>query len=306
VLFDVMQILRAGNPEYNKFHFAWTLTNWCNYQCSYCYEQLVMVDKWQKEQSSSNYKLTLTKLKKFDAPFEIELLGGEPTLHPQLTEILTELCSIELCQRIELFTNLSRPLSYFADLDQASLSRMTVTASFHPEYYNQDFIEKADAINRMQHLNIRVSVNISDDPAHWPVTLELIEQLSSRNISYGLHWLHESTDWTPNYTPECFALFQQFETPADARFSYEFDSGPQQLSSLEVYNQNLHRLTGYTCTPQFFEIYFDGTVANTCTGQRFNSLFLKQEQLLRKVSCPRDCCVCESMLNFYKEAPCAQ
>lgn len=296
-----MKVIRAGNINYDIFHFAWTMTNWCNYDCSYCYEKPVMVDKWQKENSMTSYKLVLNKLKNFDAPFEIELVGGEPTLHKNLQEIFLKLCEIPNCKKIELFTNLSRPLSYFINLNKPELSLLTICASFHPEHYEEEFFEKLYKINKMKHLNIRVSVNISDNPEHWPITLNLLNKLIENKIEYGLHWLHENSVWNAKYTNECFETFHKFETLDDIRYTYEFEDTIQQMTSLQIYNKNLHKFKGYKCTPRYFEIKFDGTISNTCTEKKVNSLILKKDEMLKKVKCPKDCCVCESMLYFFKE-----
>lgn len=302
-----MKVIRAGNPNYDMFLFTWVLTNWCNYSCTYCCEQGMMVDKWAKQDSISNYKLTLSKLKRFDKPFHVELYGGEPTLHPNLLEILHTLKSIDNCKIVQIITNLSRPLAYFEQMNVPELHDVGIMASFHSEYYDTDFITKAKAINAMEHLHFRVTVNLSDDPAHWPLILDLIKQLDENNIEYGLHFLYDTATWKSNYTEEFYKLFQPlqknlFQGKQVQIHSYEFEDGTvQHLTDLEVFENKYHYFKGYTCTPRFYEIAFDGTIRNTCTRKEFNTLTITADKIERTESCPRDCCSCEMMFNAYKE-----
>lgn len=304
-----MKVIRAGNPNYNTFLFTWMLTNWCNYSCTYCCEKGNMVDKWAKEDSISSYKLTLTKLKRFDKEFFVELYGGEPTLHPNLTEILHELKAINNCKMVQITTNLSRPLAYFDQLNLPELDGLGIMASFHPEHFDDAFITKARAIHNMQHLHFRVTVNLSPDAVHWPMTLDLIKELDANGIEYGLHFLNDTDFWKANYTEEFFKLFSPLQKNLFAGkqvqiHNYEFEDGTvEQLTDLEIYERKLHHLTGYTCTPRFYEIAFDGSVKNTCTRKSYNVPMFNATRIEETVSCPRECCGCEMMFNAYKEAP---
>jgi MoaA/NifB/PqqE/SkfB family radical SAM enzyme len=295
-------IVRAGNPDYTIFMFTWMLTNWCNYQCEYCCEKTRLVSDWQKEDSISRYKLTLSKLKRFDKPFQIELYGGEPTLHPNLAEILHTLKQIAHCKNVYIITNMSRPLAYFKQLDVPELDGVYVMASFHPDYYTNDFLEKVRAINEMDHLRLRVTVNLSDQSDHWPTTVGLIKALEEQSIDYGLHFLNSTDTWTSNYSAEFFKLFSPLQKSSKHLYDYEFDDGTvRQIDDLEIYEKNYHRFKGYTCTPRFYEIDLDSTIRNMCTRAEFNIPLITGEKIERTVSCPNDCCGCEIMFNARKE-----
>lgn len=302
-----MKIVRAGDPNFTKFMFTWMLTNWCNYQCTYCCEKTNMTDKWLKDDSISSYKLTLAKLKNFDAPFHMELYGGEPTLHPNLKEIMLTINAAPNCTSMQVTTNLSRPLHYFEDLNVPELNGVIIAASFHPEYYSHEFLDKVLAINQMEHLQIRLTVVLSDKKDYWPMTLEFIDSLVQNKVEHGVHFLTETPLWKPVYTSEFYETFRAvkdtlYKGQVVQLHQYEYDNGElHEYTDLEIYEHNLHYFNGYQCTSRFFEIDFDGTFRNTCTRREFKGLSVSKEKLERRESCPRDCCGCEMMFNAYKE-----
>lgn len=268
-----------------------------------------MVDKWMKEDSISSYRLVLAKLKNFDSPFHLELYGGEPTLHPNIKDIMLAVNAAPNCTSLQVTTNLSRPLHYFEDLNIPELDGVFIAASFHPEYYTTEFLEKVIAINKMEHLRIRITVVLSDQPEFWDTTLGFINALVENNVEHGVHFLTETPFWKPNYTEEFYETFRSvkdtlYKGQTVQLHRYKFENNQERdYTDLEIYEQDLHYFKGYKCTSRFYEISFDGTFRNTCTRKEYKSLSINREKLEQRESCPRDCCSCEMMFNAFKEAP---
>ena len=63
------------------------LTDFCNQNCPFCFAREEMTKSVQKKLELEDYKKIALKAKRFGAKF-LQLLGGEPTLHPQFGEIL--------------------------------------------------------------------------------------------------------------------------------------------------------------------------------------------------------------------------
>lgn len=298
------KIVCAGDKNYSLFHFSWTLTNWCNYSCTYCSAKPVMVDKWKKDENISKYKLTLEKLKRFDAPFHIQLYGGEPSLHPNIKDILLGLKQIDNCKQISIITNLSKSLNFWKDI---MMPGVDVCASFHPEYYDDQFISKIKFLNNLKDCYIRVTVNLIDKKEYWPMTLEFIEQLKKNNIDHNLHYLYNTPFWKSNYTEEFFKTFGSIENHTykgkNILFhTYKFDDGSTlQYKDLEIYNLGYHKFKGFKCRPLFYQIHFNGDIVNSCTKRPIKNLLLTKDLLDVTEICPCDSCACEVMFNFYKE-----
>lgn len=296
-----MKVIRAGNPEYSLFHFEWILVNWCNYKCTYCSSAHFMTDQWQKDQSAANYKLTLARLKKFNSPFHIELYGGEPSLHPNINEIIDELAVIDNCELIEIITNLAKPLHFWQSIPA---SKVSICASYHPEFTDKLFIDKVRQLNDTHY--IRTTVNLIDNPVHWPATLDFINQLTDLGIDYNLHYLNNTDSWQSNYSEEFFKTFNPlknnvYQTQTVELYNYEFANGVRKLQDLEIYKDQLHHFKGYKCNPRFYTIGFDGTIKNMCTSKSVDKLLFNDQDISVTEICPNESCACEVMFNFYKE-----
>lgn len=300
------KIIWAGDKNYNIFHFSWTLTNWCNYACTYCSAKSIMVDKWKHDESISKYKLTLEKLKRFDSLFAIQLYGGEPSLHPHIKEIIVELKKIDNCKQISIITNLSKSLNFWKDI---AMPGVEICASFHPEYYDNQFLDKIKFLNNLKDSYIRVTVNLIDDKKYWPLTLEFINQLKEANVDYNLHYLINTPFWKNNYTEEFFNTFKSIDSHNYKgkdlnHYTYKFEDGTiSNFKELEIYKLGYHKFKGFKCRPLFYQIDFEGNIQNSCIRKNIKSVLIKKDLLDREEICPRDYCACEVMFRFYKESP---
>lgn len=290
----------CGFPDYKTLHFEWFFTDWCNYACSYCSAATMMSEAFSKEDSPSIYKLTLSRLLMLDTPFNVELLGGEPTLHPNIEEVLLTLNQTELCTKIEVVTNLSRSLSFFESLNKPELNKTTILASYHPEYFKESFVEKCVAVTKMEHLDFMVNVNLFDKPDTWQDTIRFINELKDNNVNYGFNFLNPTPTYNPNYTKEFFKLFEPYlETRQKNDFPYEFTDGTiTTLSESQIIEHGYNRFNGYKCYPTMYRIMNDGVIKNICTNKVVS---ITMKDMFKQEICPRNFCDCDIMYNFYKE-----
>lgn len=86
--FEVKDFKRLTAMEYtNKFVIEFKPTDNCNFNCSYC----CFHDNSSKHLSDEQFANYLEVLKKMDTPKEeifLFVYGGEPTMHPKLTEMI--------------------------------------------------------------------------------------------------------------------------------------------------------------------------------------------------------------------------
>ena len=140
----VIQVVNAGIKGYDHLHFGWFMVDWCNYNCSYCSTAELMRETYSKIDSNGKHKLVIERLKRMEGAFNIDLYGGEPTLHPDFDEILSALVKIDNCKAVEIKTNLSRSLAFYQRIQPHD--KVKVSASYHPEYHSQAFIDKCIAL----------------------------------------------------------------------------------------------------------------------------------------------------------------
>jgi organic radical activating enzyme len=290
------KVIMCGDPNYNIVQFEWFLTNWCNFKCSYCSEADNMIDRYSKETSPGKYKLVLSRLKNIKDPFKVELIGGEPTLHPAIHEILSTLNSIKSCQRVEVVTNLSRTLEFYKDIDY---DNVYLLASYHPEYYTPEFVKKAAALGD----KVIITLNLSDNPAVWDDTIGVINTLEDLDVRYSFNMLNSTAAYQVNYTDEFFEKFNSYLDHAvdNEQISYLFSDGSTQiLNESEILKNKLDHFCGYQCTPIRYRISHNGDIHNLCTNKRL-PIMITTESLYAKEICPNTACGCDAMYIFYKE-----
>jgi organic radical activating enzyme len=296
-----------GEQFDDTIFFDWPLTNWCNYKCTYCPVLDDLSTDFKTDNHTTQYKFTLAKLKRVPFQFNMCITGGEPTLHPNIVEILTELCAIENSQDISIFTNNSRPVSFYEPIKAIGSDKITLFASYHPEYATEKFTEKCIALKDT--LNFSVHVTISDRSEYWPQTKELIAVLRQHNVKYKPCLLSRTKHYVPNYDAEFFKEFGELLSVTgknrsgrdffkDIQVTYT-DGSSETLKDYEIEAAGLNRLRGYNCTPKSYQIQMNGNIENTCTSRRV-PLQLNQENLVVTEKCPKEQCPSKRLINFYK------
>lgn len=256
-----------------------------------------MVDKWDKETSPSKYELVLKRLEHIDSTFEVDLFGGEPTLHPEFIHILERLDAMEFCQHVEVKTNLSRSQAF---LEKTFVSdKIRIAASYHAQYYNQEFLDKCIAFKDK---NFYCHINLSDKSNDWDQILNMLNEFDKHGVKYDLNILITTPSYRVKYSPKFFELFEPYlKNIADKnRYPYEFADGTvENLSVFESYKNNLACFTGYKCKALLYEITKDGNIINSCSRDPA-PFFIKGEHGDKEITCPRTFCHADMMLHFPK------
>jgi len=138
----------CGEPRRAALEVLWSLTAYCNYECSYCSlprvaspsDGCLKFDLCEVEDALSALRFVRGKI-------HVGLTGGEPTTHPQAGEILRLVSS--LSDTTSIITNLSSGSSFFMDSIPQPL-RMGISASYQIESvtwedFSRNVIELRDA-----------------------------------------------------------------------------------------------------------------------------------------------------------------
>lgn len=260
----------------------------------------MLVEKFSKSTSPSKYKFVLQRLKMLAVDFEMDLFGGEPTLHPEFLYIINELSNMEKCKLIEIKTNLSKPLHF---LEKVFVSeKVRLAASYHAEYCNQEFIDKCIALKSN---NFYCHINLSDNPKDWPNIIKLIDIFDENSVKYDLNILLSTPDYEVKYTEEFNKIFEgkKGSIADNARYRLKFDNGEEKhLSAFDVYKNNLASFTGYKCQALLYDISSDGKIVNSCNEKQL-PLIVREDIFKSCTTCTKLHCHADMMLNFYKEKP---
>ena len=298
-------IKSCGKPELENIYFDWHLTNWCNFKCSYCPVLDVITNDFSVDDHAP-YRMVLARLKNVETSFNVCLTGGEPTLHPNILEILEELSKIEYSQDIAMFTNMSRPLPFYEKIRAIGSNKIVVFASYHPEFVTDKFTQRCLDVNQIDGLRFSVHVSLHDDPKYWASTTAFLNTMRANNVSCKPLLLAPNKHFDPNYTDEFYAVFHPYlESTEEEEFfpsiDVEYTDGTRtKLKSYDIQIQKLNKFKGYQCTPASFTIGIDGHIENTCT-RRQAPLLMNNKNLIVKELCPREICASKRLLEFYKE-----
>lgn len=302
----VMRSIKScGQKKQSEAYFAWRLTNWCNYKCSYCPNLRIITDNYQHDDHATYHKLVTTRLRTVEMPFTVCLTGGEPTLYPGIYDVVKDLAGIDNCQNAVLMTNLSRPASFYEKFGLIGSSKVVVMASAHPEYVKADqFIEKSMLLAKMSPMRYTAHVCLVDDPNTWDTSERIITTLIDAGVNVKPNMLFETVDSKQDYTPEFYTRFlKYFEQESDSlihEIECVFDDGTTGvLKDYEFEIEGLNRFKGYRCKTAAFKIMMDGTISNSCTGRAL-PLLLNDKNLVHEELCPKDVCDGRQLLTYHK------
>jgi len=208
----------AGDKDYQLITFSWEMIDVCQYKCSYCSAMNFNMSTFlEKKNLRDAWKpvIKLLSLKGIKLPFTVELLGGEPSLHPDIVEIVDGLCAINNCVQIEFITNLAKPLKFYTQFNRPETDKVNFIASYHPEYYTEKFFNKVIELDKCEHIAIYPNINLPDDSEYWQSTADLITRFEDAGVKISLNLLQSVDDgpegkWEPNYTKDFWKFFAKW------------------------------------------------------------------------------------------------
>jgi organic radical activating enzyme len=298
-MYNGEKIINAGIKNYNLKTFTWNLIDVCNQRCAYCYEgfgsdEFRPVSTFFKNQSQINsYKNVLKILKlKSIGQFEVDIIGGEPTLHPHLYEILEQLNSLENCVEISLLTNLKKPLSYYEKLNKPEYNKVLFCPSIHFDYYKEDLLTKCIEISKFQNTQIIPIVMLHDNKKHWVNMENFINGLIQHNIEYTISFVYSCFEYVANYTDDFHTRFNKFIVNDNNRYNFNDNLI---LDKNDIYQNNLIEFKGWKCKPLRYIIKHTGEISNACTKKPLSFINTNNFEI-----CPREQCGCDVQWNYEK------
>jgi organic radical activating enzyme len=278
-----VNIISCSSPD-NTLRINWHILNWCNFKCSYCsVKDSLSYDYSDMSQISKEYKLMISRLKLIKKPFEICLTGGEPTLHPNIKEILFELNNIKNVKKIWFFTNLSRSINFFKKL--GIFEKVVYYASYHPEHHDKTFLEKCKELSCQVHISMLNS--------HKNKVLETINECKSQGIVFCLNFLYD----TPHFKNFLEHDFQEYAFDTDDMIEIDlvYENGmKEKTTNLKMLYEDRNKFKGYKCIPESYQITLDNIVKNVCSDKVMS---LSLHDMEKQILCPKD--KCEGGLMMY-------
>lgn len=282
-------LIEAGIKENTDLAFTWIVTDYCQYNCSYC----CSVDINQNELKESNiWKFVIAKLKKMDIKFKISLLGGEPTLHKDIFKIIKALDNIGNCTSIDLISNFQKPNEFYESLNSLNSKKLEMTISYHSEYH-KGFLEKLETFN--PHYNVAVSVCVYEK--HLDKCKLVLEH---KKFNTYPTFLFDTSAWKNNIgIPKEFKKYFIEEDKHEISIPYTYNDGIRKYKSHEIFDKKLNKFKGFKCRRLVYRINADGNFVDVCDKSNIGMLPTK-EKLLSYKTCTMSECSCAEYFEFHK------
>jgi organic radical activating enzyme len=321
------KIVEFGDDTINLTTFLWNLIDVCNYKCSYCNAPHGRNYSDFKEYSKIKRDCWKNVVKRLSVNavgrYEMQIFGGEPSLHPDYETILKSIAGDTKCESIEIFTNLSRSVDFYGSA--CNDSKITYIPAYHTEHYTDSFIKKIVILSSSKYdFNIEPVINLSPHKKDWPVIMHIIDTCKNNNIRFRLNFLHSEpkVNYVSNYTDEFWEQFDSIlrdewssltrvpgsgqvskpvtinKDPAKTRDLFSkgtpidvvYDDGTSdEIDENVVIADKLNKFEGWSCRAMMYYIDLDGSIRNYCTGKEL-PVYITSKELTCYKTCPHGSC----------------
>lgn len=152
------------------------ITDKCNYSCWYCYNRL----------KPKHADLNLNVLNKYvdflhqniDKKIQLDLIGGEPSCHPNLLDFTMNCTNAEMC----IYTNLSQDINLYQRLQQ---NGMMFDITFHSMPYDEKNVGFMQNIKSIDANHIR-GITVMLDKSHFDSNIQTYNELKRMFDGYDV------------------------------------------------------------------------------------------------------------------------
>lgn len=300
------------------FYVFWHLTDFCNWNCSYCPDHLHAGDFAMGRKPGYPTEQDIeTFMDRIIAGLNgrklwVTLSGGEPTVHPMFARIVERLKPYGV---IGINSNGSRTMKWWRSLPVLPSG---CTFSLHQEY-----------IDKMPHLNelsdfliesgVDIQYNLVCDPNAWDTVMQLYQALDPKFLDYVICWpVHDKNKirnrHVTEYSPEQKAWMRRHQLmfnktnsifnpyTSTITFDHRTTMSFKSFSETKLKIEGLNRFNGWSCDVGMdsINVNYDGEVySSICKAQRLgriNNFELRTTPL----SCPFEICIHPADLHVDK------
>lgn len=246
----------------------------CNQSCSYCFFHCS--PKNHEFVSDEVLDTLAKKMVEYKKPVDLTLLGGEPTLHPKLKEIIDRFSHVPNISNIEIHTNGRKSLKSIIK------KGVIVVFSIHPEYSKHiDTVIKH--IQEVQE-KVETRVKILYHPFFKNEIHFLEKKLTENNISFL-------------YVP--VAEFKE-EGQDYENASATFNVNGKILPLKYIMDNKLNKFKNWMCLSHSIRVDTDGTVNALCINKKENILDKNYKLGKHLICCKSESCIDDCALDSLK------
>lgn len=283
----------------NRLNIHWDILTICQLNCSYCYARNLKGKEWNNITSKKIIDAVIESLSRSTLPFNLGLLGGEPTISPYYNYILDKINDLNNQKnKIYVTTNAEKDLS----------SIQTDSVAFLFSYHPADCTSEENFIKNIKYIikkgnQLKVNIIIHPNKKYWQKSLDMAKTVLDLNVKIHPHFLHKKCDRTLYHYDEgvweFFKLFNDLEK--DIRYDDTY------FNDYTVYKNKLTHFTGWSCYNNNFEIDVKGHVVQFCRNESsMTSNIIKDLDYFKRITaiepmiCTHSECNCDGLLKLLK------
>lgn len=279
---------------------AWEISNKCNYDCWYCPKHLHSgTSGWPDFQKTLDFFNFLSQKNEY---VHISLVGGEPTLWPELGRFLEKIPENVFA---DIVTNGSRTIAWWEKI-KSHLNRHRVIFSFHSNTAKENHI--LSIVNLLKSFDITCYVFILLDPSHEKRLTEFAKILKENEINYTFKAILPNYDGSViDYTENQKNIIENekfisektksFIRPNDIIVNEKIVTTPTKL----VIDKS-NNFFGFSCMAGSKRIsinYNQEIFAGACGALKLGTL--DNYKILNKaITCPKKSCKCLDDIRIFK------
>lgn len=265
--------------EDTRFHLLAYIADACNYDCSYCYNRKPRSGKMIDMDKLNDFIVKIhTKTEK---RIDLELIGGEPMLHPKLYSFIEGLPSYV---DVLVYTNGNHSIE---SLKRLLILNCRLFISWHSQ--NAEFLTTLNALNDWKE---QIDVSVMYEPARAFQACNVFDALCSQGFKTSLALIDGNKALYSN------AQLKQYNARHSSNLEFEitFDRQVQQISEEDAVNLELS-FRNWICNAgqDYLYVHFDEKVYKCQTFFTNNHTpiaCLDDDIQLSKVLCPFNRCEC--------------
>ena len=156
----------------------------CNYNCYYCYNE-----KHRNNQAldlNAAYYFLEQIFLKFKKRIIVELIGGEPTLHPGLIDFCKKAQTANFIEKILIYTNFSKDVDYYMRLIHIHKVHLDLSLHLGSVASNSKFMKKALWMKKSTKAIDKVTISILMHPNYIDYIKIIYATLTQANIDVDI------------------------------------------------------------------------------------------------------------------------
>lgn len=209
----------------------------CNYNCQYCYNKMPRTFKSLNLDYLYTFISQMSENNLSGKRIGIGLIGGEPSLHPDILKFVNNIYNLDNKIFIEFFTNFSYPIDFYIQLLEKNVSVVASWHSINSDMNNYSFIEKIKSIPFKYYTNNQMVIRIMMGNNDWEYAKNAFFELREKYNDYiEISLLTDKSGPMMEYSKEQLREFQELKstTPYNKElFILEYEDGSIQKFSMQ-------------------------------------------------------------------------